>query len=169
MARVETAFAWFEKSGGLMLRFHKLLHEKINLVFRGKTHRRSVRRHLECFSSDFFLPPQFLVVEAVLWPWGSWERWLCRCPADTLSAPGCAVPLPAPLRALPPLALHCSQRKCSPLCGTVVWGQREEKHRDNQNNAQIRAGWSVWWRSAALGKGRTGLQHYQPQLCLSNN
>lgn len=40
-----------------MFRFHKLLHEKINLVFRGKTRRGSVRRHLECFSSDFFLPP----------------------------------------------------------------------------------------------------------------
>lgn len=57
MAHVETAFAWFEKSGGLMFRFHKLLHEKINLVFRGKTRRGTVRRHLECFSSGFFLPP----------------------------------------------------------------------------------------------------------------
>ena len=59
MASTETASSWFEESGGFMFKFPKLFHEKINPVFREKTHRSSVRRYFQWFSSVFFLPTNF--------------------------------------------------------------------------------------------------------------
>lgn len=169
VACTETASSRFEESGGFMFRFHKLFREKINLVFRQKTHRSSVRRYFQCFPADFFLPTNFWWSKQ----WSSPEAtergdfpynlqtssfWSHVCFVCVSTTGGSSF-----------VCLALEPKEISLLHKTVVWSKRKKKHLNNQNNGQIYAGWLVWWRSVKLGKGRIGLQNHQLQLSLSNN
>lgn len=64
-------------------------HEKINFVFREKKHTEIQWEDPWSAFPQVFSSPQFLVVWAELWPWASWERWLCSAQHHWGLLPAC--------------------------------------------------------------------------------
>lgn len=133
MAYMETASSWFEEPSGFVFRFHKLCHEKINLVFREKNFIEAQWEHTSRVFPLIFSSPQLsggLSSDPVLRQLGEVTFHVTyKHPHSGLF---CALSMLAQLVALLLFALRWSQRKYSLLSKTVLWSKRKKKHVNNR-------------------------------------